>query len=100
MKKTDKRGNQRVIEEIQRIAAGLEAMSSLLAEVKAGTKPGKAFILLFNLFLLENCRPGRANMVNNLSLQGLAEAMNMDCGELTSVLAYLNNRGLIDYQIT
>ncbi|MBS3948458.1 MAG: hypothetical protein KGZ57_09215 [Dethiobacter sp.] len=100
MKKTSKLGNQPVIEEIQRLAAGLDAMSSLLAEVKAGSKPGKTFVLLLNIFLLGGSRQGSVKLSKNLSLQSLADAMNMDCGELTAVLAYLNNRGIIAFQIT
>ena len=101
MKKTSKLGNQPVIEEIQRLAAGLDAMSSLLAEVKAGSKPGKTFVLLLNIFLLESSRRGSVKVSKSLSLQSQADAMNMDCGELvTAVLAYLNNRGIIAFQIT
>jgi len=98
MKKIKKSDNQLVVEEIQRLAAGLDVVSSLLTEVKAGSKPGKTFVLLLNLFLQENSCPDSGKIIKSLSLQNLAEAMNMDCRELTDVLIYLNDRGLIKYQ--
>jgi hypothetical protein len=98
MKKTKKPGNQPAVQERQRLAAGLDVMSSLLAEVKEGSKQGKTFVLLLNLFLLENSCPHSGRIIKNLPLQSLADAINMDCNELTAVLTYLNEQGFINYE--
>ncbi|MBS4031531.1 MAG: hypothetical protein KGZ63_08940 [Clostridiales bacterium] len=98
MKSPKKTANSGAVDEIQTIVAGLDVMSSLLTEVKAGSKLGKTFVLLLNLFLLENRQPDGCKTIADLSVQSLADSVNMDCEELTGILSYLTEQGLIDCQ--
>lgn len=98
MKNTGRKetGNCGVTEEIQSIVAGLDVMSSLLTEVKAGSKLGNTFVLLLNLFLLENQQSGHSKTIENLYVQSLAHFVHIDCEELVRILIYLTEKGLID----
>lgn len=101
MKNNKEQGKTRncdAVEEIQTIVAGLDVMSSLLAEVKASSKLGNTFVLLLNLFLLENRQADGNKTIEDLSVQSLADSVNLDCEELTGILIYLTEQGLIDYQ--
>ena len=90
------RGRCGALEEIQAIVAGLDVMSSLLSEVKAGSKRGNTFVLLLNLFLLQNRQPDDVQATENMSVQNLADSVNLDREELNGILSYLTDKGLID----
>lgn len=91
-------GSPDAVKEIKSLVAEMDAMSSLLAEIKAGTKLGNTFVLLLNLFLIENTRYGGSKAVNFLSVQNLADTVNLDPEELAEILDYLTNRGFIECQ--
>lgn len=91
-------GTADAVKEIRSLVAEMDAMSSLLAEIKAGTKLGNTFVLLLNLFLMENTRSCGSEAVHNLSVQNLANSVNLDCEELAGILDYLTNQGFIQYQ--
>ncbi|MBS3970693.1 MAG: hypothetical protein KGZ94_11345 [Clostridia bacterium] len=91
-------GTADAVKEIESLVAEMDAMSSLLAEIKAGTKVGNTFVLLLNLFLMENTRSGDSKAVHDLSVHNLADAVNLDSEELAEILEYLTNRGFIQCQ--
>lgn len=98
MKSSKKMGNRGAVEELQAIVARLDVMSSLLTEVKAKSKLGNTFVMLLNLFLLENRQSSGSKMIEDLSVQSLADSVNINCEELAGILTYLTDKGLIDCQ--
>jgi len=74
----------------------MDVMSSLLAEIKAGTKLGDTFVFLLNLFLIKNRRSGESKTVEELSIQNLADSVDLDCEELTGILNYLTKHGFLN----
>lgn len=92
------KGNGDALEEIQKIVASLDVMSSLLAEVKVGSKLGNTFVLLLNLFLMEKHQLNDSQMIEDLSVLRLATSANLECYELAQILTYLTEKGLIACQ--